>query len=167
MIAPDGRRPGVAQDTRGTRAGMIAIPSSARRLLEDRAYGHLVTRNPDGSPQTSMLWFDVEGDELLCNTVDGRVKVRNMRHDPRVIVSVQDRDNPLSYLLVHGRVTAITADGAEEHIEKIGQRFTAPGEQQLLAQFRVADAPRLLVRIAAERLGGWGPWLVEQGGTTE
>ena len=167
MIAPDGRRRGVAQDTRGTRAGMIAIPSSARRLLEDRAYGHLVTRNPDGSPQTSMLWFDVEGDELLCNTVDGRVKVRNMRHDPRVIVSVQDRDNPLSYLLVHGRVTAITADGAEEHIEKLGQRFTAPGEQQLLAQFRVAAAPRLLVRIAAERLGGWGPWLAEQGGTTE
>ena len=167
MIAPDGRRPGVAQDTRDTRAGMIAIPSSARRLLEDRAYGHLVTRNLDGSPQTSMLWFDVEGDELLCNTVDGRVKVRNMRHDPRVIVSVQDRDNPLSYLLVHGRVTAITAEGAEEHIEKLGQRFTAPGEQQLLAQFRVADAARLLVRIAAERLGGWGPWLAEQGGTTE
>ena len=63
--------------------------------------------------------------------------------------------------------TAMTPDGAEEHIEKLGQRFTEPGEQQLLAQFRVADAPRLLVRIAAERLGGWGPWLAEQGGTTE
>ena len=110
---------------------MIAIPPSARTLLEDRAYGHLVTRNPDGSPQTSMLWFDVEGDELLCNTVDGRVKVRNMRHDPRVIVSVQDRDNPLSYLLVHGRVTAITEDGAEEHIEKLGRRFTGPGERAM------------------------------------
>lgn len=146
---------------------MIAIPPSARRLLEDRAYGHLVTRNPDGSPQTSMLWFDVEGDELLCNTVDGRVKVRNMRRDPRVLVSVQDRENELSYLLVHGRVTAITEDGAEEHIEKLGGRFSAPGEQQLLERFRVADAPRLLVRIAAERLGGWGPWLTEQGGTTE
>jgi len=66
-----------------------------------------------------------------------------------------------------GRVTAVTEEGAEEHIEKLGRRFTAPGEQQLLAQFRVADAPRLLVRIAAERLGGWGPWLTEQGGTTE
>ena len=162
-----GHHPAVAQHTRGTRAGMIAIPPSARRFLADRAYGHLVTRNPDGSPQTSMLWFDVEGDELLCNTVDGRVKVRNMRHDPRVIVSVQDHDNALSYLLVHGRVTAMTPDGAREHIEKLGQRFTAPGEQQLLAQFRVADAPRLLVRIAAERLGGRGPWLAEQGGTTE
>ena len=146
---------------------MIAIPPSARRLPEDRAYGRLVTRNPDGSPQTSMLWFDVEGDGLLCNTVDGRVKVRNMRHDPRVIVSVRDHGNPLSYLLVHGRVTAMTPEGAEEHIEKLGQRFTEPGEQQLLAQFRGAGAPRLLVRIAAERLGGWGPWLVEQGGTTE
>ena len=164
MIAPGAQPRGGAVERK---AGMIAIPPSARRLLEDRAYGHLVTRNPDGSPQTSMLWFDVGGDELLCNTVDGRVKVRNMRHDPRVIVSVQDHDNPLSYLLVHGRVTAMTPDGAEEHIEKLGQRFTAPGEQQLLAQFRVADAPRLLVRIAAERLGGWGPWLAEQGGTTE
>ena len=146
---------------------MIAIPPSARRLLENRAYGHLVTRNPDGSPQMSMLWFDVEGDELLCNTVDGRVKVRNIRRDPRVIVSVQDHDNPLWYLLVHGRVTAMTPEGAQEHIERLGERFTEPGEQELLAQFRGADAPRLLVRIAAERLGGWGPWLAEQGGTTE
>ncbi|MXZ63363.1 MAG: PPOX class F420-dependent oxidoreductase [Chloroflexi bacterium] len=163
MIAPS--RSG---EPRGTRkARMIAIPPSARRLLENRAYGHLVTRNPDGSPQMSMLWFDVEGDELLCNTVDGRVKVRNIRRDPRVIVSVQDHDNPLWYLLVHGRVTAMTPEGAQEHIERLGERFTEPGEQELLAQFRGADAPRLLVRIAAERLGGWGPWLAEQGETTE
>ena len=71
---------------------MVALPESARALLAGRAYGHLVTTNPSGTPQTSMLWVDVEGDEVLVNTSEGRAKVRNMRRDLRVLLSVQARD---------------------------------------------------------------------------
>ena len=136
---------------------MVALPPSARSLLEDRAYGHLVTRNADGSPQLSMVWFDAEGDELLCNTAEGRVKVRNMRRDPRVIVSVQDLADPQSYLLVHGRA-AITSEGAAAHLQKLAERFLDPAEQEMLERYRGTDEERLLVRIAPERIGGVGPW---------
>ena len=133
---------------------MVALPESARVLLADRAYGHLVTTNPGGTPQTSMLWVDVEGDEVLINTSEGRAKMRNMRRDPRVLLSVQDRDEPQNYLLIHGRVTEITAEGADEHIDLLAGRFLGLDSYP----FRQPGEQRLIVRIATDRLGGLGPW---------
>ena len=133
---------------------MVALPESARALLGDRAYGHLVTTNPSGTPQTSMLWVDVEGDEVLINTSEGRAKTRNMRRDPRVLLSVQARDEPQQYLLIHGRVTAITAEGADEHIDMLSARFLGLDSYP----YRQPGEQRLIVRIAADRLAGLGPW---------
>lgn len=133
---------------------MAALPESARALLADRAYGHLVTTNPSGTPQLSMLWVDVEGDEVLINTSEGRAKTRNMRRDPRVLLSVQDREEPQNYLLIHGRVTEITAEGADEHIDLLAGRFLGLDSYP----FRQPGEQRLIVRIAADRLAGLGPW---------
>ena len=133
---------------------MVALPESARTLLANRAYGHLVTTNPSGTPQASMLWVDVEGDEVLVNTSEGRAKTRNMRRDPRVLLSVQDRDEPQQYLLIHGRVTEITAEGADEHIDMLSGRFLGLDSYP----FRQPGEQRLIVRIAADRLAGLGPW---------
>ena len=133
---------------------MVALPDSARKLLEDRAYGHVVTRNADGSPQLSMVWLDLDGDELVFNTAEGRLKTRNMHRDPRVIVSVQNRHDPQQCLLVHGRVTAITTEGALEHVDKLAKRFL----DQDTYTYRAPEEERVIVRIAAERLSGRGPW---------
>ena len=133
---------------------MAALPESARVLLADRAYGHLVTTNPSGTPQASMLWVDVDGDEVLINTSEGRAKTRNMRRDPRVLLSVQDRDEPQQYLLIHGHVTAITADGADEHIDMLSGRFLGLDSYP----FRQPAEQRLIVRIAVDRIAGLGPW---------
>ena len=133
---------------------MVALPESARALLADRAYGHLVTTNPSGTPQTSMLWVDVEGDEVLVNTSVGRAKTRNMRRDPRVLLSVQDRAEPPQYLLIHGHVTEISAEGADEHIDMLTGRFLGLDSYP----FRQPGEQRLIVRIAADRLAGLGPW---------
>ena len=142
---------------------MVALPESARALLADRAYGHLVTRNPSGTPQLSMLWVDVDGDEVLVNTSEGRAKVRNMRLDPHVLLSVQARDEPQSYLLIHGRVTEITTEGADEHIDMLAGRFLGLDSYP----FRAPGEQRLLVRIAAERITGLGPWAPMPGAPTE
>ena len=56
----------------------------AKALDKDRAYGHVVTGNADGSPQLSMVWLGVDGDELLLNTSEGRRKVENLRRDAHV-----------------------------------------------------------------------------------
>ena len=133
---------------------MVALPESVRALLADRAYGHLVTTNPSGTPQLSMLWVDVDGDEVLINTSEGRAKTRNMRRDPRVLLSVQARDEPQLYLLIHGHVTEITAEGADEHIDMLAGRFLGVDSYP----YRQPGEQRLIVRIAADRLAGLGPW---------
>ena len=81
----------------------VTLPQSVKKLLQDKAYGHVVTFNAQGNPQVTMVWVDVEGDEVLFNTAEGRKKPQNLRRDPRVIVSVQDRDDPQAYAVFHGK----------------------------------------------------------------
>jgi len=72
----------------------ITLPQSVKKLLQDKAYGHVVTLNEHGNPQVTMVWMDVDGDEVLFNTAEGRKKPQNLRRDPRITVSVQDRNDP-------------------------------------------------------------------------
>src|SRR5215471_7293300 len=88
----------------------VKISQSLRTMLEGRAYGHVVTFNAQGTPEITMVWMDVEGDELLFNTAEGRRKPDNIRRDPRVIVSVQDRNHPQPYAVFHGKGRVTAAD---------------------------------------------------------
>ena len=72
----------------------IKLPQSVKKVLQDKAYGHVVTFNADGKPQLTMVWLDVDGDEVLFNTAEGRLKPKNLRRDPRVMISVQDHNDP-------------------------------------------------------------------------
>ena len=99
-----------------------------------------------------MVWVDADGDELLFNTAEGRLKPRNLRRDPRVIVSVQDRNDPQAYLLVHGKAS-ITEDGADAHIDKLAKRFLGADKYP----YRQPGEKRLLVRVSVDRLGGFAP----------
>ncbi len=69
----------------------IPLSDATLRLLDGKNYAVLATVNPDGSPQTSAMWVGRDGSDLLFSTVEGRVKHRNMRRDPRVSVSVLAR----------------------------------------------------------------------------
>ena len=82
----------------------IKLPQSVKTLLQDKAYGHVITFNAVGQPQTTMVWMDVDGDEVTFNTAEGRLKPKNIRNDPRVIVSVQSSKDPagLRHLLRQG-----------------------------------------------------------------
>lgn len=129
----------------------IALPQPVRTLLEDKAYGHVVTLNAKGQPRLTMVWMDVDGDEVLFNTAEGRQKTQDLRRDPRVIVSVQDRNNPQAYAVFHGKAR-ITEEGARAHIDKLAKRFLGvdkyPGPP---------TETRVLVRISVDRISGVGP----------
>ena len=131
---------------------MAALPDSVKRLLEDKAYGHVVTRNPSGSPQVTMVWVDVDGDEVLFNTAAGRLKEGNLRNDPRVSVSVQSKEDPQSYVTLYGQAT-VTAEGADAHIDKLAKRFLGLDSYP----YRQPGEERVLVRIRVDRIGGMGP----------
>jgi PPOX class probable F420-dependent enzyme len=130
----------------------IKLPESAKKVLQDKAYGHVVTRGPAGQPQLTMVWIDADGDEVLFNTAEGRLKPRNLKSDPRVSISVQDRNDPQAYMVLHGRAT-VTEAGADAHIDKLAKRFLGVDKYP----FRQPGEKRLLVRVKVDRIGGYGP----------
>lgn len=130
----------------------LALPNAVKKILQDKAYGHVVTFNPDGRPQVTMVWIDVEGDEVLFNTAEGRLKPKNLRRNPRVIVSVQDRNDPQSYMVFHGK-GSVTDAGADPHIDKLAKRFLGADKYP----FRRPGEKRLIVRVKVDRIGGYGP----------
>ena len=83
----------------------VSLNDAVRKLLDDPNPAVLATINPDGSPQTSVVWIGRDGGDLLFSTVQGRVKHRNMVRDPRVSVSVIDSADPENYVELRGRVT--------------------------------------------------------------
>ena len=130
----------------------VTLSQSVKKLLQDKAYGHVVTFNAQGTPQLTMVWVDVEGDEVLFNTAEGRKKPQNLRRDPRVIVSVQAHDDPQTYAVFHGKAR-ITETGAADHIDKLAKRFLNADKYP----FRQPGEKRLIVRIGVDRIGGFGP----------
>jgi PPOX class probable F420-dependent enzyme len=130
----------------------VALPPSVKKVLQDKAYGHVVTFNAAGKPQLTMVWLDVDGDEVLFNTAEGRLKPKNLGHDPRIIVSVQDRNDPQAYAVFHGRAS-VTEAGADGHIDKLAKRFLGVDKYP----FRRPGEKRLVVRVKVDRIGGFGP----------
>ena len=91
------------------------IPEKFRDLFDKKAFAHVVTMMPDGTPQVTPVWVDYDGTHVIINSARGRQKDRNLRRNTNVALSMQDPDNPYRYLEVRGRVTEITEDGADEH----------------------------------------------------
>ncbi|HYL14944.1 MAG TPA: PPOX class F420-dependent oxidoreductase [Terriglobales bacterium] len=99
------------------------IPQKYRDLFNKRAFASLATLMPDGSPQVTPVWCDVDGDYVLFNSAKGRQKDRNVRRDPRVAMAIIDPDNPYRYLEVRGKVIEITEQGADAHIDKLAKKY--------------------------------------------
>ena len=129
----------------------IELPEPIKQFLTLRAYGHVVTHNKDGSPQMSMVWVDVDGNEVLFNTAEGRVKPRNLRHDSRIIISVQNPLIPQAHAVFYG-TAIVTAEGAEQHVDKLAKRFLGMDKYP----WRAPGEKRLIVRTQVDRVAGYG-----------
>jgi PPOX class probable F420-dependent enzyme len=136
----------------------MLIPDEARELLESDALAHLVTIEPDGSPQVSCVWVGLEDGEIVFASLGERRKLDNIRRDPRVSLSVEGtRSNELGlleYLVLHGKAR-ITEGGGPELLQRLAHTYLGPD-----VRFPPFDdpPPGVVGRITAERLGGVGPW---------
>ncbi|SDN46633.1 PPOX class probable F420-dependent enzyme [Klenkia soli] len=101
------------------------LPPALLELLRSPAPCFIATLMPDGGPQLTQTWVDVdEQGRIVVNTVAGFQKVRNVERDARVALNVADPADTSRYFGVRGRVVDITADGAVEHIEALAQKYT-------------------------------------------
>ena len=136
----------------------MLIPDTARALLESAALAHLVTIDPDGRPQVSCVWVGMDGDDVVFASLGERRKLDNIARDPRVSLSMEGTaTNAMGlreYLVVHG-TARIVEGGGPELLQRLAQTYLGPG-----VKFPPMDdpPPGVVVRIAAERLGGVGPW---------
>jgi PPOX class probable F420-dependent enzyme len=90
---------------------------------ETKAFLYLATVNTKGAPQVTPVWFDHDGDHILINTNEGRVKDRNMKDRPDVSMIIQDPNDPYRYLGMRGKVVSHTTEGADEHINMLSLRY--------------------------------------------
>jgi PPOX class probable F420-dependent enzyme len=136
----------------------VELPQEARELLESDALAHLVTLNPDGSPQVSIVWVGLDGDEIVSGHLPLHKKLRNLQRDPRVSLSMESKGvNSIGlreYLVVHGRAR-IQEGGAPELLQRLARVYLGPD-----VKFPPMDdpPPGYVMRITPERIGGVGPW---------
>lgn len=109
---------------------MVEIPVSHQDLLADEAetFASLATTMPDGSPQLTPVWFDLDDGRIRINTSKGRVKEANMRERPQVAFMVVDPKNPYRYIQIRGHILDRTEDGAAEHIHQLADKYTGERE---------------------------------------
>ena len=128
------------------------IPTAFADLFDVTALAILATLMPDGSPQATPVWFNRDGDDILVNSARGRAKDRNMRRDPRVAVTIVDPANPYRYLEIRGRVTHITEDGADAHIDELARAYLNVPEYP----YRVPGEVRVTYRITPDHVTTMG-----------
>ncbi len=137
---------------------MAVLPDSAREVLRSNALAHLVTLNPDGSPQVSIVWVGLDGDEIVAAHLPEHRKVKNVRRNPQVALSVEAGTlNPIGlaeYLVVYGRAR-ITEGGAPELLQELAHTYLGPD-----VKFPPMDnpPPGYVTHITVERVTGVGLW---------
>ena len=129
---------------------MAELTESQAALFLQPNYATVTTLRRDGSPHTTVVWVDWDGEHVLVNTNESRVKPKHLRADPRANVTVIDRDDPYRWISVSG-TAELSNVGAEEHIDRLAKKYRGkdrydlkPGEQ------------RVIVRVHPERVTAYG-----------
>ena len=134
----------------------ITLPQSVKKLLQDKAYGHVVTFNGQGDPQLTMVWMDVDGDEVLFNTAEGRKKPQNLRRDPRAALCVLNDGFFGEWIQVEGRAEIVSLPEAMEML--VDYYRSLAGEQGSNFIIVASPAPlpmdQLATRISEDDDGG-------------
>lgn len=136
----------------------MTIPPEVRALIEAGRLAHFVTLNPDGSPQVSVVWVGLEGDEIVVGHLPKNQKVKNILREPRVALSIEsDRQTAMGlteYVVLYGQAQ-IQEGGAPELLQRLAEVYLGPG-----VKFPPMPnpPPGYVTRVRVDRIGGVGPW---------
>jgi PPOX class probable F420-dependent enzyme len=122
------------------------IDGRARELIEGKNFVAVGTLDKDGRPAVNVVWGDVDGDQVVLNTAEGRSWPENLRRDPRVTLTVVNNQNPYEYVNIRGRVAEDTHEGADEHIDKLAQKYLGADEYP----YRQEGEERVMFKIEPE-----------------
>ena len=136
---------------------MATLSPELRELIEAGPMAHVTTLNADGSPQVSVVWIGLDGDDLVTGHLHHGVKLRNLERDPRAVVSMDAPREPGVFLnpsaIVHTSATVEPSDHAWDLLDRLAKIYVGPD-----AMFPVPRRPGHIIRYRVERVGGVGPW---------
>ena len=120
------------------------ITPEIAKLFQGKNFASFVTLMNDGSPHVAPTWVDLDGNTILINTARGRVKEKNIRRDNRIALSIYDQENPYNMVTIRGKVTELTEEGADEHIDKLAKKYfgldkypnRSPGERRIILKIQ-------------------------------
>lgn len=125
----------------------MALDSNLKAFATSGNFATLTTLGPDGMPSTHVMWVDADDDHLLINTEIERQKAKNVARDPRVAITIIDKETPYRYMEARGRVVeTISGTEAREHIDAVSNRYTGGDYQQPIGSERV------LLKVDVDRL---------------
>lgn len=134
------------------------IPPEIKALIESGCPAHLVTLNPDGSSQVTLVWVGVDGEHLVTAHLPKNQKVKNVLRDPRVVVSIQANTKSAmeltEYAVLYGEAQ-VEEGGAAELLQKLAEVYIRPG-----IKFPPMEnpPPGYIIRIRVNKIAGVGPW---------
>jgi PPOX class probable F420-dependent enzyme len=129
-----------------------SLSAAARKIIDAPNPAVLATVNPDGSPQTSVVWVGRDGDDLLISSAAGRRKDKNLARDPRVSVTVYDQADPLRYIEVRGLAT-VAEDPGRQLAVSLAEEYEGPGAGQEYLELP-PEVIRIVIRITPQRVLG-------------
>ena len=136
----------------------MRVPDEARRILESDSLAHVTTIDPDGRPQTTLAWVGLEGDEVVFATLPDQRKLRNLRRDPRITISIQTERVTAyglhEYLVIYG-TARVTDGGGPEVLQRLAHTYLGP---DVTFPPMPDPPPGFVTWVTVDRLGGVGPW---------
>jgi PPOX class probable F420-dependent enzyme len=139
-----------------------SIPAPAEALLGSSALAHVVTRSPDGTPQVSVVWCGVRGDQVLFCAEGSSAKVRNLRRDPAVVLSIEDearnQAGTQQHLLIYGSATVLPGPADKDLCDELCRTYVGKADHPLNLS---RSATAVTVAVDVHRIGGNGPWTVD------
>jgi PPOX class probable F420-dependent enzyme len=137
---------------------MSVIGPELRALIESGPLAHVVTINPDGGPQVTVVWIAVQDDDVLTAHMGMYRKLRNLQRDPRIAISLQAPPQPgefmTRYAVLYGAATVHDGGGAEL-LQRLGRVYVSPD-----FEFPIGpdSGDGYVIRTRVERVAGHGPW---------
>ncbi|MFJ3214600.1 PPOX class F420-dependent oxidoreductase [Kitasatospora sp. NPDC086801] len=125
------------------------LSDRAKALIDGKSFAVVSTIQPDGSPQSSVVWVERDGEDILFSTVQGRRKHLNLLKDPRISLVVNPPESPYEYFEVRGSAT-LTTEGGRELIDRLAAKYR--GED--VYGFDGPEDVRVVVRITPRKVVG-------------
>jgi PPOX class probable F420-dependent enzyme len=130
------------------------VPSTLDAFLSQPNPSVIASLEPDGAPHTAATWYLWDGGRVLVNMDATRKRLENMRNDPRVSITVMDKDNWYKQVTIRGRIAEIADDEGLEGIDRLSTHYMGN-------PYSRRDLPRVNAWIEAESWYGWlngQPW---------